>query len=86
MEEAEGLLGREMRDREEEVQTNAGAGGQSNEHINTPPSNELSNAPSSNVHINASLRKTQQYTTEQRALQCITQQQGGGGGGRWSDS
>ena len=57
MEEAEGLRGREMRDREEEVQTHAGAGGQSNEHINTPPSNELSNAPSSNVHINASLRK-----------------------------
>jgi len=57
MEEAEGLLGREMRDDEEEVQTHAGAGGQSNEHINTPPSNKLSNAPSSNVHINASLRK-----------------------------
>jgi len=57
MEEAEGLLGREMRDGEKEVQTHAGAGGQSNEHINTPPSNELSNAPSSNVHINVSLRK-----------------------------
>ena len=57
MEEAEGLLAREMRNSEEEVQTRAGAGGLSNEHINTPPSNELSNAPSSNVHINASLRK-----------------------------
>ena len=57
MEEAEGLLAREMRGGEVEVQTHAGARGQSNEHINTPPSNELSNAPSSNVHINASLRK-----------------------------